>query len=592
MLETYYRMLNPTETIQRAMPAITEAFVTFYGEENREFIEQKFRDILIIGYSSPATVKRILNDMKKIKSDELIKSFLEEVGVEVSSPEAKMYIDTSYLDNTYSIPIHFYSSFLNGELPAYQMSKVVEFLKNFYPEVTLDNLQELENQDHFREIKEKVRKYDSIRSHYLAFLDTIKDYEDYVSKYDSYLRDLKDKYDLEFVETFKEFIPEEELEKIRKAKNVVRNAFYYTPYLSTLKSWDLKGNALIDAFDEEQEAILHSDQEWRVKSVKKDRIEYFKKCGIDHGDNYEEYMDDPECQRKIPSLDFIKMVREKRLELYTRMGNEFYLSTEDYKKNRKRIEESGCLVDKDYFDANAFENNATFIADNLVNRNGEYSIFALLCINMGGIAENLDADIIHELNHVLELHLVGVNGNEYQTICGWDTAEGKIKSGVSSNEKVNLENRKDKRGYELFNEIVNELIAQEIATILQNSGNYIFNPPGTGKIRGRTGYESTRYLITDFFNEYKDSIIASRRHGNIEKIKNAVGNQNFEDFNSLFHVHNETLSGFEFYNMYEKKKKKRDTNRTRVFHSLVNKRDEILKSIQVYQQQVSANTMV
>ena len=102
MLETYYRMLNPTETIQRAMPAITEAFVTFYGEENREFIEQKFRDILIIGYSSPATVKRILNDMKKIKSDELIKSFLEEVGVEVSSPEAKMYIDTSYLDNTYS----------------------------------------------------------------------------------------------------------------------------------------------------------------------------------------------------------------------------------------------------------------------------------------------------------------------------------------------------------------------------------------------------------------------------------------------------------------------------------------------------------
>ncbi len=67
MLETYYRMLNPTETIQRAMPAITEAFVTFYGEENREFIEQKFRDILIIGYSSPATVKRILNDMKKIK---------------------------------------------------------------------------------------------------------------------------------------------------------------------------------------------------------------------------------------------------------------------------------------------------------------------------------------------------------------------------------------------------------------------------------------------------------------------------------------------------------------------------------------------
>ncbi len=341
---------------------------------------------------------------------------------------------------------------------------------------------------------------------------------------------------------------------------------------------EFKSKALIDSFDEESEELLESSQEWRADSVKNDRIKYFQKRGINHGNNYEAYQNDPECKKLIPSLDFIKRVREKRNALYTEFMNAYYLSTDDYKKNRKRIEEAGCLVEEDWFNANSYANNATFISDNLVMQDGKYKLFPLVCINMGGCVDHLDADIIHELNHVIELALLEVKGNSYSVMCGWDSSTSVIKGSLDN--VVTLEERKEKRGYELFNEIINEIIAQEIATILQNSGHAIFNAPGTGKIKGRTGYESTRYLVQEFFEAYRDDIIASRRNGNITKIQQIVGEENFENLNALFHNHNENFQGFEFYHMYEDLREKRETHRTQVFHSLQSKKSEVLTAMQ------------
>ncbi len=584
MLETYYKMLHPTETIQSALPAITDAFVLFYGEENREFIEQKFKDMLVIGYSSPQNVKSILMNMKKLKSTELMQEFADSIGIDFSSRKFKTYIETTSLENTYSIPIHLYSEFLKGSLPNYQVSRLVDFLKNFYPEVTTENVQELESQGRFIAMKEKAQKYDSIKDKYKSFLETIKEYDDYVVESENNLRNLENEYYWKFIEEFKEFISQEDLKKFEKAGGIVKNALYSAETLSTLVGWNLNSKSLIDSFDEESEEILRSDQQWKVDSVKGDRIKYFQKCGIDHGDNYDEYSNDPECKKLIPNLSFIKRVREKRESLYTELMNEYYLSTEDYKKNRRRIEEAGCLVEEDWFNANSYANNTTFISDNLVMQDGKYKLFPLLCINMGGCVEHLDANIIHELNHIIELALLEINGNVYSTTCGWDSSVSSIKKSEKS--VVSLENRKEKRGYELFNEITNELIAQEIATILQNSGHTIFNAPGTGKIKGRTGYESTRYLIQDFFDEYRDDIIASRRNGNTIRIKQAVGENNFENLNTLFHEHNEKFQGFEIYRMYDDFEAKKDTPRTQAFHSLVSKRNEVLKSMQDYHTQL------
>lgn len=232
-------MLNSTETIQNALPVITEAFVMFYGEENRDFIEQKFKDMLVIGYISPQKVKSILIDMKELKSKELKQEFADFIGVDISSDEFKLYIDTSALDSTYSIPIHLYSDFLKGRLPKYQVSKVVEFLKNYYPEVTSENLQELESQGRFLDMKDKVQKYDNIREKYETFLETIKDYDNYVERSENNLKNLENEYYSKFVEEFKEFIPPEDFQEIERSKGVIKNALYSASTLSTLIGWNL-----------------------------------------------------------------------------------------------------------------------------------------------------------------------------------------------------------------------------------------------------------------------------------------------------------------------------------------------------------------
>lgn len=173
MLETYYKMLHPTETIQNALPAITEAFVLFYGEENREFIEQKFKNMLIIGYLSPEDVKGIVSDIKKLESKKLINQFLKDIGIDPESDLANIYMgtDTLWLDYCHSIPINSYAKFLNGEIiTEYGLNTVVDFLKQLYPEVTLENINDLQANGRFTELEQKVSKYKQMMEAYQEFL--------------------------------------------------------------------------------------------------------------------------------------------------------------------------------------------------------------------------------------------------------------------------------------------------------------------------------------------------------------------------------------------------------------------------------------
>ena len=67
--ETLYKMLEPTKTIKQSLPKIIEAFVTFYGEENREYIEEKFKNLIIVGYGLPDRLNTIISKIKDGISD-------------------------------------------------------------------------------------------------------------------------------------------------------------------------------------------------------------------------------------------------------------------------------------------------------------------------------------------------------------------------------------------------------------------------------------------------------------------------------------------------------------------------------------------
>ena len=89
MNDTLYRMLNSTETIEKSLPKIIEAFVIFYGEENREYIEQKFKDLIIIGYGLPDKLSSIIYEIKNNLTKELIEQFFEKIGITENNEELK-----------------------------------------------------------------------------------------------------------------------------------------------------------------------------------------------------------------------------------------------------------------------------------------------------------------------------------------------------------------------------------------------------------------------------------------------------------------------------------------------------------------------
>ena len=60
-----YKKLNATNTITASLPRIIEAFTTFYGEQERERITEKFNNMIIIGYMSPEKISQILKEDKK-----------------------------------------------------------------------------------------------------------------------------------------------------------------------------------------------------------------------------------------------------------------------------------------------------------------------------------------------------------------------------------------------------------------------------------------------------------------------------------------------------------------------------------------------
>ena len=79
MTEQIKRQLNATQSINDYIPAIIEAFVTFYGEKEREYITNKFRNLHIVAYTRPDQIGYLINQSNTEKSEKLIEEFLNKL---------------------------------------------------------------------------------------------------------------------------------------------------------------------------------------------------------------------------------------------------------------------------------------------------------------------------------------------------------------------------------------------------------------------------------------------------------------------------------------------------------------------------------
>jgi len=593
MIEELEKKLNSTETIKKALPKIIEAFVAFYGESERKNIEEKFRNLLIIGYCPPREWERILREDEKKESDELIDKFLNNIKIRGFDKEKLKKVIFANEDLMYKNAhnINYYIEYINGD--TFAKERAVSFLKEFYPYVTVNNIDELIFKKEFKKIDILIIQYNEIMKWFKRYLDKVKPYKKYSKNCEKLKDALEFKYLKKYIEGIKEYFSDEEMQKIRK--NLNSETSYYGLFVSKSKirnfiSFSFDVPSLIESFSEENERILNSDNysDWKKDSIKRDRVIYFKNLGYNFGEKYEDYINKPIIMEIYPSKEFMEKITKLREDIYTEMMNEYYTSIEEYQVNRRRIEHEEFLDREDSYNAKCYENNGIFVNPNIKKNGDRYISFPILCISMGMVDEYLDHNLIHELNHVYELSLQKVENDEYQVICGWDESKGKIfnEAQNDSTKIVSLKEEQDKRNYELFNEIINELLAQEISEIMHSSGVYIFNNEENAKIGG-SGYQKIAFLVKDFYNTYKKEIIESRKNGNIDILFDKIGQENFEMLNELIHVFYDNFKGYEIYQTYNDLKEGMETEKTRIYNDIVSRRDEILSRMREYNEKKS-----
>ena len=66
------------ENIVNNMPKIIEAFVSFYGEEYRERITEKFNSVIFAAYYKVETYKKILDEEKAKIVERVLEDFKQE----------------------------------------------------------------------------------------------------------------------------------------------------------------------------------------------------------------------------------------------------------------------------------------------------------------------------------------------------------------------------------------------------------------------------------------------------------------------------------------------------------------------------------
>jgi len=575
MNEITRRKLNSTEAIIQAMPRLIEAFVMFYGEAERDNITRKFNKMIVIGYMNPSEIWHVINNDLMTKSNELIQEFLNNLKVAPEKQdEFKKNVFNGYMLDYYNLhPIKDYILYLAGNQNC--KNGAVKFVQNFIAEINEENIDEYIQNGKLDVLNNVTKEYESIIKQYEQYKKVFVTYQEYLKKCDRVKEELEQKYQRIMIDKISHLFTNKEIEEIETQLNSpygrIRNA---NKKAENYFGYSFNGVALIDAFGLENESFLNSGSEWRKKSIIDDRIRFFKNLGINLGDDYQRYIDSDDLKVVFKKLqEEAEIIINVRKQLYEQMMSEYYQMLDDYQKHVKRIQEAGIENEYITFGPAEYMMGRTYVADKIKKNGTGYESAPLLCFSIGGLKEYLDHNLIHELNHIYELSLQRVEGNKTYSICGWDEVEGLIKNETS---EMTVDDDDEQREYELFNEIINEMISQEITKILFDADGYVFNTKENAKLVGGTGYEHARFLVKVFYETYKQEIIESRKNGNMNIIFEVVGKDNFEALNMLFHEFNEHFSGFAFYNLMENLKNKEDNDKTRKFYEIIEKRDKVL----------------
>lgn len=326
--------------------------------------------------------------------------------------------------------------------------------------------------------------------------------------------------------------PVEELNKIR----TTINQKYLEEFLGQVKSkTDLSDNdikllfendmfkkySLIETFGSNAQEIIDTEpknriQQFQTKQISKDREEFYNISDIKNIS--------PQLADELSQL-YIKYSSLAKKELLQLSLN--------YEMNKEKIAEHQFLEDVNFdlsfYDFDEQQHNG--VQPNFIlNDDGETILYPIINFStvkkkveaIFGTEDYFDVLLIHELNHIIGMHLLEYRGkSNYQLQMGIlisDTGNNTTKYYFSS----------------MIDEIFNQKVAKEVTKKLHSKGIYLIDNPVKSRIEDTSLYEMGEILLVDFFGDYFEKLLKIYVSGEgLEELYEEIGLENVKELGVL-----------------------------------------------------------
>lgn len=498
MVETLEKVFNFKRTIKDRTSILIDAFTAFYGVENRKIIEEKTNSI-------PISLKIKENSLEKIILESKMNELLIYVENNIKNELVKEKINKLVIKKAFS----------TGKL----------YIKEFEMYGFSSDLYEMNAHMEYEKTK---KKFTHIKSRYKEIDEILKIY--------SYTKEeLKSKYRIEYQNKVKDLLLNHTKIPVNIIANnlelFVENDFNDIPLVHLVHETD--NNKIISIFENDmlfpKEMVLQG-----IDNLKK---EYFDKMtGKDL--KLEEYYNDPKSKQCILNdkiLSNLETIRQKMIIGY----NKSLIDIFDFITSKKGIT-------KDFYIQYNYSKTSQSNWKPCKNDNELWlQLYTIIYFDDLTSLKNIDATIIHEINHLLELRINKQEKDKVEFSIGWET--------FIYDFKTNEMTKTNKDKYFYINEGINELISLDILKNMHSKENYIFNKKNNF-VEKNSIYNRYEFLLKQFYEEYKEYIIKSRLAGDINIIIDKVGDKNFNDLNNLVNDFNKYFSGSKPLKSFEEKK--------------------------------------
>ena len=596
------RKIKSPQILQDSIQTLIDVFTKFYGEENRDFITQKFHQMILFSYYDEADLESWLLKFEYNTNDQLLEEVFHNLEIGKDEKERRKYtsgfpisafehypinIACSYIriaklktkeeqeeyerlklynylkewvsDISYEdfkdkkvtkeqldkLPlsitksnIEYYLEFDIEDVIGLEKSHSLDKLKTWYPDVTDSNLDELIQKGTFDELLEIGDAFQKKYEEYHT------NYEKRINQYEAILEKEKELHDKIESKYYKEYLLEtkkylNQEDQERIDRELASSETVNIYNVSLVLGSCLKDTRCIDFFDEASEADLNNPA---IKAYRKETIQRNRIRYFQYkGINLGNHYEDyvnSDECKKIWPDEEMLTDIRNKANHYKNKANIEFYSSLPIYKEAMKRLEEKDIMMKGEVFLPYIFTNKSICVLTNMEKKEEKNIPCPVLCLHIENDDTDDLDLIHELNHIFEYTLLSIDENIVEEISGWDLIKSRLAS--DSREPVNtLAPEGEKRQYELLSEVVNELIAEKITKMMHDNGIYILDDAEHYRNSGGCLYTRFENLIHDFLEEYWDLIIESRKNNNIHVLLDQIGKENFDELADLFTKVNE-----------------------------------------------------